>query len=88
MRVRAEQLRAFHANGPIAESGALGGTGDNADVLKHGCFDTNRVHVDEVSSRNASTGDTFANRLVWEQTTVETVDSRMGGVSAIKRVMS
>ena len=36
MSVRAEQLRAFHADGPIAESGAFGGAGDDADVLGHG----------------------------------------------------
>ena len=39
MRVRAEKLRAFHADGPIAERRALGGAGDDTDVLRHELLD-------------------------------------------------
>jgi hypothetical protein len=35
MIVPAEKLRAFHADGPITKSCALGGTGDNTDVVGH-----------------------------------------------------
>jgi hypothetical protein len=34
--VRAEKLRALHADGPIAEGRAFGGAGNDADVLRHG----------------------------------------------------
>jgi uncharacterized damage-inducible protein DinB len=36
MRVRAEQLAALRADGPVAEGSAFGGAGDDADVLRHG----------------------------------------------------
>ena len=35
MIVRAEKLRAFHADGPITKRCAFGGAGNNADVLGH-----------------------------------------------------
>ena len=35
MSVRAEKPRAFHADGPIAESRTFGGAGDDTDVLGH-----------------------------------------------------
>lgn len=35
MIVRAEKLRAFHANGAIAKSCAFGGAGNNTDVVGH-----------------------------------------------------
>jgi hypothetical protein len=35
MSVRAEELRAFHADGPITKGCAFGGTGNNTDVLGH-----------------------------------------------------
>ncbi len=34
--MRAEELRAFDADGAVAEGSALGGAGDDADVLRHG----------------------------------------------------
>ena len=36
MSVRAEKLRAFHADGPITKRRAFGGAGNNTDVAKHG----------------------------------------------------
>jgi hypothetical protein len=33
--VRAEELRAFHADGPVTERGAFGGTGHNTNVQGH-----------------------------------------------------
>ena len=36
MVVGAEQLRAFHADGPVAERGPFGGAGDDPDVLRPG----------------------------------------------------
>lgn len=35
MRMRAEQLRPFDADRSIAQGGAFGGTGDDADVKGH-----------------------------------------------------
>ena len=35
MRMRPEQPRALHADGPVAQRGALGGTRDDPDVLRH-----------------------------------------------------
>jgi hypothetical protein len=35
MRMRAEQLRAFGANGPITKRCAFGGAANNSDVLGH-----------------------------------------------------
>src|SRR5262249_28050981 len=35
MGMRAEELRAFRADGPITKSGTLGGAGDNPDVVGH-----------------------------------------------------
>jgi hypothetical protein len=35
MRVRAEKLGAFHADGPITKSRAFSGAGDNTDVVGH-----------------------------------------------------
>jgi hypothetical protein len=35
MIVRAEQLRAFEADGPITQCRALGGAGDDSNMLRH-----------------------------------------------------
>ena len=35
VRMGAENLRAFHANGPVAKRRAFGGAGGDADVLGH-----------------------------------------------------
>ena len=35
MIVRAEKLRAFHADGPITKRCAFGGAGDNSDMVGH-----------------------------------------------------
>ena len=35
MGMRAKELRAFRAEGPITKGGTLGGAGDNTDVLGH-----------------------------------------------------
>jgi hypothetical protein len=35
MIVRTKQFRSFGADGPVTEGRAFGGTGDDADVLRH-----------------------------------------------------
>jgi len=57
MRVRTHELRAFHANGSIAERRAFGGAGDNSDVSGHeailpGCDETTKNSL--VTSSQAS----------------------------------
>ena len=36
MGMAAEELRAFHANGPVAKRGAFGGAGGDSNVSRHG----------------------------------------------------
>ena len=47
MRMGAKQLRAFHADGPIAESCALRGASHDTDVLSHhrvvDCHNTSNI---------------------------------------------